>query len=53
MCVDFVHVRMVLWNTLENGEDSDENVYGIPMLFIANFIPSFPDMFQLAPNSAD
>ena len=32
MC--FLHVRMVIWNTLENGEDSDENVYGIPMLFI-------------------
>ena len=30
VCVDFVHVRMVIWATLEN---SDENVYGIPMLF--------------------
>ena len=34
MCVDFVYVRMVIWNTLEKGEDSNENVYDIPMLFI-------------------
>ena len=27
VCVDFVHDRMVIWNTLENGEDSDENVH--------------------------
>ena len=34
MCVDFVHVRMVMWNTLENGEDSDENINSVQMLFI-------------------
>ena len=34
MCVDFEHVRMVIWNTLENDEDNDENVYGIALLFI-------------------
>ena len=23
VCVEFVHVRMVIWNALEKGEDSD------------------------------
>ena len=34
MCVDFEHVQMVIWNTLENDEDNDENDYAIAMLFI-------------------
>ena len=34
VCLLSTHMSVWMWNTLENGEDSDENVYGVRMLFI-------------------
>ena len=41
----FIYVLVVIWNTLENGEDSDENVYGIPMMLIVSMMVTLSQSF--------